>query len=116
MRATRLLASLLTAAALFAGCGDNYGDPCNLPRMVEENCASGSSDTHINCVMTDNLECGSKICAVYQDSSPYCTLDCAADADCPAGNVCVPFFLDDETDRFCVAKDLASSAAAPDGS
>ena len=71
-------------------CGDNYGERCALPRIVEQNCKSDSPDSAPSCVMTDNLSCD--------------TVDCAADADCPDDSACVPFFLDSESDKFCVRK------------
>jgi len=75
-----------------------------LPRIVEQNCKSDSPDRATSCVMTDNLSCDSRICAVWQDSASFCTVDCAADADCPDDSACVPFFLDSESDKFCVRK------------
>ena len=92
----------LAAVALASGCSDNFGERCALPRIVEENCSSDGPDSKTSCVMTDNTSCDSRICAVWQDSAPYCTVDCADDADCPGGSSCVPFFLDSEADRFCV--------------
>ncbi len=98
--ATALLT--LTASALMAGCSDNFGERCALPRIVEQNCRSENPASATNCVMTDNLSCDSRICAVWQDSTSFCTVDCADDADCPGGSSCVPFFLDSDADKFCV--------------
>lgn len=64
--------------------------------------------------MTDNLSCDSRICAVWQDSAPFCTVDCSDDADCPGGSNCVPFFLDSEADKFCVPDGTLEDNPPPD--
>jgi len=105
------MSALLALSA--ARCGDNYGERCALPRVVEQNCKSDSPDSATSCVMTDNLSCDSRVCAVWQDSTSFCTVDCAADADCPDDSACVPFFLDSESDKFCVMKSLLQDNPPP---
>ena len=108
------LAATLAASLLAVGCSDNFGERCALPRIVDENCRSDSPDNKTSCVMTDNLSCDSRICAVWQDSAPFCTVDCSDDADCPGGSSCVPFFLDSEADKFCVLDGTLEDNPPPD--
>ena len=108
----KVAATLLPLLVL--GCSDNFGEPCAVPRVVEENCQSPEPGSNTNCVMTDNLSCDSRICAVWQDSAPFCTVDCQDDADCPDEASCVPFFLDQEADKFCVLDDRLEDHPAPE--
>ena len=98
----------LAALPTLAGCSDNFGEPCGLPKVVEQNCRSDSDESLTNCVMTDALDCDSKLCAVFQNSAPFCSQDCATDGDCPGGSSCQSFFLD-EAQKFCVPSDLIRS-------
>jgi hypothetical protein len=96
---------LATLALAGAGCDDNFGERCKMADLVERNCQSDKvNESRTNCVITDNLDCDSRLCAVYQDSSPYCTATCSSDSDCADDALCVVFFLEPEDGQFCVKK------------
>ncbi|MDY0058366.1 MAG: hypothetical protein RBU45_01020 [Myxococcota bacterium] len=105
-----LLPALLLASGLtLAACEDDYGSPCTLPTKVRQACqqgqSSGSLESHINCVMDENLDCSSKICVVYQDSNAFCSAKCTQDTDCPGSSRCLPFLLLPDSDQYCVPQD-----------
>jgi len=101
---------LLSALALVGGCQDDFGASCTLPNRVEEACrhqgGEGSGLTsRVNCVMRENLDCASRLCVVFQDSEPYCSVDCNTDSDCPGAAVCRPFSIFEDSDLYCVPTD-----------
>ena len=102
-------ALLLLGCLLVPGCGDDYGESCSLPTKVRAACRQASSpgvglESHINCVMQENLDCSSKTCVVYEDSAPFCSLACKSDSDCPGGASCLSFFILEDAGSYCVPK------------
>jgi len=104
----RNIIAAMSMLALVAGaCSDDFGRTCELPPLIRDNCHSSSQETMLECVMNDNLSCESRICAVYQNSDPFCTLSCVTSSDCPEGASCVCFFFhDQEGSRYCVPDNL----------
>ena len=91
----------LLLLTLVGGCTGQYGDPCDMHKKIEENCRLHAEEgVRANCVMTENLDCESRLCAIWQDSDPYCTLTCSGDGGCPEG-ACQVFF-EVTGEQFCV--------------
>ena len=93
----RLQFLLLTAALLlFAGCGDDYGEPCSLPESatIEAYCGTTQGEeggsTTATCVFTNSAQCSSRMCATYIGSSHFCTIECDPDnaSSCPSDSFC----------------------------
>jgi len=104
----RLIFVALLAGSLFvAACEDDFGQRCDLPSKVEQACkqaGGGSTESHFNCFMKENLDCSSKVCVIYQDSDPFCSKACKKDGDCPGDARCMPFLLDEDRDLYCVVR------------
>jgi len=104
-----LAAALVAAGSTMGGCLDDenyaacafavdYNDECNVsePEGEEE------SSQGINCVITEHPQCDDGICVRYQGSSPFCSMACLGDDDCPGGGVCQEFAKGcDESGEHC---------------
>jgi hypothetical protein len=110
----RLYIAVLSAA-LFAlvGCGDDYGEPCQLPGSVSVEAYCGSTvaeegDSTATCVFTNSAECSSRMCAQYIGSSNYCTIECNSDepSSCPGTSFCQAVPASDL--GFCVPASIQS--------
>jgi hypothetical protein len=104
-------------------CGDaGFGAACEMPKPVlEKACSNQSADNNTDqkasCVQEPSYDCDSRICIVYQGSSPYCAADCSAESlgqNCQGGDgLCATFKFaggfDAESNKFldsyvCVKK------------
>ena len=88
---------LLVTAAVFAlaACGDDYGEPCDLPQSTTVDAYCGSTeddegDSTATCVFTNSAQCSSRMCATYIGSTDFCTIECDPDVDtsCPSDSFC----------------------------
>ncbi len=96
-------------STLVLACEDDFGARCTLPAKVREACeqqgTNGSGlESRVNCVMLENIDCSSRVCAIYQDNGPFCTQECKTDSDCPSGSVCRPFTIYEDSDLYCVPR------------
>lgn len=76
---------------LLSACGDDYGESCDMPDTpaFEAACAADpEAGLEATCIFTNSAQCSSRICARFEGSTDFCTLDCDADDDCPSGSVC----------------------------
>lgn len=104
------VATFVGLCALLVGCQEDFGARCTLPTRVEEACRhqggeGGGLSSRVNCVMRENLDCGSRLCVVYQDSDAYCSLECKGDSDCPDDARCLPFSIFEDAETYCVPAD-----------
>ena len=122
-----VLASLALAGVglVSPGC-EGGGDPfvpCAFDPVLLEGlvlCAANEGGTAVqeDCVVTAHPQCPENICLSWAGSSPFCTMSCASDADCPADAACLPFgagaLADTEPAHYCVPK--AVTACTDDAS
>ena len=109
-----LLFSALLALLFAFGCGDDFGTECTLPAnpTIKEACEASSSteersSASASCVVENIIECDSRVCARYRGSTPFCTLSCSSDADCPGSAFCAEFVIGTGK-RFCVKSEFQS--------
>ena len=110
--ATRALVAVTVLGALAVGACDTetFFHECPLSRSIVDACAANSTTTTLTCVVADHPLCDEKICASWQDSTPFCTRACSLTSDCPDGSTCVTY-LDF---AFCVpATVLTPATTAP---
>ncbi len=84
------LVAALAALALLA-CGDDFGEPCDMPNTPEFNALRNSAPDEgvdATCVFRNNAQCSTRICARFQGSADFCSADCDVDDDCPGDAVC----------------------------
>ncbi|MFU8805814.1 MAG: hypothetical protein ACNA8W_18525 [Bradymonadaceae bacterium] len=88
-----------------AACTDDLYADCTLDPddSLLQRCVNESGETQTSCVVQDQLQCETRICGRYQGSSPFCTIECAADSDCDNGE-CREFVYQSET-KYCVNND-----------
>lgn len=118
MRPTRALLSLLLAPLALLACADDFGETCEMPNTPEFSAlcdADPERGTDATCVFTNSAECSSRVCARFQGSSDFCSLDCAVDEDCPGSAIC---YLPPGSpgNGFCVPADVYASAGVVEGS
>ncbi len=89
------------AAIVATGCSDDFANSCELPSKVLVACQSDESGANSDCVMDHNMYCNSRLCAIYDGSDPFCSLECKKNVDCPSGSSCAEFFADANT-GYCV--------------
>lgn len=102
-----LLTVLACGLVALGGCEDDFGTRCTLPAKVQDACrgqgsSSSGMQSRVNCVMDENLDCSSRLCVVFQDSDPFCSVSCTTQADCPGDSRCEPFSITDDSDLYCV--------------
>ncbi|MEO1272702.1 MAG: hypothetical protein AAFX99_31835 [Myxococcota bacterium] len=113
-----LIVALILAAALSAACGDDFGTQCTLPAndVVEQVCEGEQSvsmdgqdeSSSASCVVENIIECDSRLCARYRGSTPFCTLQCSSDSDCPGSAFCTEFVIGTGK-SYCVKGDLSGN-------
>lgn len=108
-RVAGLLGLGLAVVALLSACGEDFGAPCNLPasEVVREACGNkteGEREIRSSCIVKNILECENHLCAVYKGSSPFCTLACSDDSNCPGTAVCVEFVVG-SGEKYCVKQE-----------
>jgi hypothetical protein len=90
--------SLVASGLLINGCIDDenymacayavdYAPECDTPEADE----GDDSQQGVNCVITEHPQCDDGICIRYQGSSPFCSMVCITDDDCPGGGICEEF-------------------------
>lgn len=79
-----LVILLMILALAIAGCADDLYGQCTIDtddRLLSE-CANSDS---ASCIVEEQLECQTRICGKYRGSTPFCTVECTSDGDCPSG-------------------------------
>jgi len=90
------------------GCDTGFGESCVLPKTEtfrsacapvettgEEEEGGVEMESKASCAVKNYAGCETRICLVYQGSSPFCSTRCTADADCES-NKCRPIIGDQE--------------------
>jgi hypothetical protein len=105
-----LSATLLCAALpLLSGCGDDFGQACEMPDTPEFEAlcsvapdCSADAECLPTCVFANAPECSTRTCARYQGSRDFCTEACTPGStnECPTDAVCYTTPGADE--GFCV--------------
>lgn len=93
---------------LLVGCADDlygtcYLDP-NSPDQQISNCGRESSVVDTGCVVSNQVQCDTRVCGRYQGSDAFCTKLCTSDGDCPGG-FCDEFVFQ-SGERYCAPSDL----------
>lgn len=73
------IGALVALLVLLSGCADDMYAECQL----SQDCTSEGGE--VSCVEEQALQCETRICAVYRDSTAFCTVKCQSDGDCVAG-------------------------------
>lgn len=111
MRAMKIGLSFTLALLLFPslGCDTGFGEPCVLPKTEtfraacapvqttgeEEEEGGVEMESKASCAVKNYAGCETRICLVYQGSSPFCSTRCTTDADCESQK-CRPIIGDQE--------------------
>jgi hypothetical protein len=87
-----LVAPTVLLASALSGCGDDFGQACDMPNTPQFNalCAADpETGSDATCVFTNNPQCSSRTCARFQGSSDFCTELCNPTAsECPGDAIC----------------------------
>ncbi|MCB9733043.1 MAG: hypothetical protein H6745_10575 [Deltaproteobacteria bacterium] len=106
MRTAVFLLSCLAISLLTACPEDEFFQSCPMSESILDTCRAESQSTTLTCVVADHPQCEEKICAKWEDSEPFCSRECEADADCPADSTCQTY-LDFS---FCVPASATTQA------
>ena len=87
------------------GCETGFGEPCTIPQTpsfqsacsppaaVERDGGVGSEvNNKASCAITNYVACETRVCLVYRNSDPFCSMDCQSDGDCEGSGKCCPLF------------------------
>jgi len=88
-------AQLFSLLLITTGCSSEPGyTACYLDAASTNEAVAtcGAAPGTVSCVVTDQIQCESRICARYQGSEPFCTSTCQTDSDCDQGE-CREFVL-----------------------
>jgi hypothetical protein len=110
MRLLQLLVVFVFAFGVLPliACDTGFGEPCSLPKTerFRTACSPVSSEgdqdeggvemlSKASCAVKNYAGCATRICLVYQGSSPFCSTPCTADTDCESKK-CRPIIGDQE--------------------
>lgn len=100
----------LVSLTLMVGCADDLYASCDLdPNSLDEavsSCGLNDTDALKNCVVENQVQCDTRVCARYESSDPFCTKRCSDDSDCPSG-ACLEFVFQ-TGDFYCVENVLVN--------
>jgi len=85
-----MTACVVVLLAFFpAGCDEDEAFPaCPMSPSILEACRDESPSTALTCVVAQHPMCDEQICAMWENSEPFCTRACEQDGDCRAGSSC----------------------------
>lgn len=88
------------SSLVFTGCADDLYGQCTIDSedLWLRECATGENTS---CIVEEQLECQTRTCGRYRGSTPFCTIECTEDGDCPNGE-CREFVFQ-SGQRHCVA-------------
>lgn len=103
-RAGLLLFLASATWVLTTACDTGFGQSCTLPKSDEfrEACSQSSragadagseeitQSSAASCAVDNFAGCETRVCLVYRDHSPFCSLQCGNDDDCPDSAICMP--------------------------
>jgi hypothetical protein len=90
-----LLPAAVAATVLLPGClpEESY-ESCKFQADQAQACSAAVGDeAKNNCVVTEHPQCSEGVCISYRNSSPFCTMECVDDSDCPSGGRCLDFAM-----------------------
>lgn len=109
------LFALTLLVLVSAGCNSNsdFGTFCAISQtFIESNCKSKDNpQAKLTCVTESHPSCNNRVCLIYQESEPFCTLRCNSSNDCPGKAPCKETIFQDGTGaykKFCVPSKLAN--------
>ena len=99
-----LLSFALMSLMLVSACTDDLYASCTIDNddPYLKQCATATEQTKASCVVADQRQCETRICGKFQGSSPFCTIECSTDDDCPNG-LCREFVFQSNV-KHCVEK------------
>jgi hypothetical protein len=94
MKIIRLWFLAVLVSTGLTGClSDESYESCEYPPQQHALCVSTSGGVGSQSCSVEHPECPDHFCVTYRGSSPFCSMACIEDKDCPGNAKCIGFAM-----------------------